>query len=240
MKATNLGTIERALSGLLGAFLFKKSAEASGLAKLPLALLGGAALARSLSGHSKLYASLGISSAEGVGRLLHPELPAAPALPLVVSIEVAKPRDAVYEAILALPEQALPKEEILAIHRDARRVRAWLDDGHGMMEYELELVRETSGQEIAFRGRPSDRISSGEIHLADSEAGTQVTVLLRRTQSWLRNIGSAIGVDHDHKVVSKYLNYLKGLLEDGSISAEGHAHVAEDGATIQSREPNLH
>ncbi|RZA09057.1 MAG: hypothetical protein EOP11_02860, partial [Proteobacteria bacterium] len=139
MKAANLGTIERTLSGLFGAFLFKKSAEASGLARIPLALLGGLALQRSLSGHSKLYASLGISSAEGVGRLLHPELPAAPALPLVASIDIGRPKLDVYQTILALPEQALPKEEILAIHRDENRVRVWLDDGHGMLEYDLEL-----------------------------------------------------------------------------------------------------
>ncbi|RYZ96355.1 MAG: hypothetical protein EOP11_23590 [Proteobacteria bacterium] len=171
---------------------------------------------------------------------MHPELPAPPALPLVESVEVACRKDTVYEAILALPEHALPKEEILAIHRDESRVRVWLDDGHGMIEYELSLLREIPGQEIAFRGRASDRISAGEIHLSEVEAGTLVTIILRRKQSWLRNIGNAIGVDHDQKVVAKYLGYLKGLLEEGRISAEGHAHPPEGEAENGSREPKLH
>lgn len=231
-KANNLGAIERTLSGLLGAFFFKKAASAEGWARLPLALLGGIAVGRALSGHSKVYESLGMSSAEGVDGLLHPALPAPPALPLVQSVSVRKPKEEVYEKLMALPEEALPKEEILALHREGNKIRLWLAESGGMKEYELSLVREAEGRELAFRARESDRIPAGEIRLGDSpdELGaTLVTVFLERKQSWLRNIGSAIGVDHDQKVVAKYLGYLKDLLEEGVISAEG-SHAEEEGS----------
>jgi uncharacterized membrane protein len=243
VTATNLGTIERALSGLVGAFLFKKSNDAAGWARLPLALLGGLAVSRAVSGHSRVYSSLGISSAEGVNRLLHPELPAPPALPLVQSATVNKPKEEVYKKLLALPEEALPKEEIIALHRDGTKLRLWLEEGGGMREYELSLTREIEGRELAFRARASDRIPAGEIHLSDASdlpGATLVTIFLERKQSWLQNIGSAIGVDHDQKVVVKYLGYLKALLEEGSISAEGSAHVPEGEIAEARKQTDYH
>lgn len=235
-SAANLGTIERALSGLVGAFLFKKAADLTGWARLPLALLGGVAVQRALSGHSKMYESLGITSAEGVDRLLHPALPEPPALPIVESITVGKAKGEVYAKLLALPEEALPKEEIVALHREGPKIRLWLTEGSHLKEYELTLHREIEGRELGFRARPSDRIPAGEIRLSDSSeapGSTVVSVYLERKQSWLRNIGSAIGVDHDHRVVLKYLGYLKALLEEGSIAGEG-LHGAEADAADPS------
>lgn len=240
----NVGTVERVLSGLAGVWLFRQASRSGPWGKLPLAVLGGLALQRAVTGHSRVYDSIGVSSAEGFAGLLPAAIPEAPPLPLLQTIVIAKPKEEVYRRLLNVPDEALPKEEVVALHRDGTKLRLWLQEGAGgMREYELELIRETEGKELAFRARASDRIHSGEIRLADlqgAEAGTVVSVFLERKQSWLQNLGSAIGVDHDQRLVQKYLGYLKQLVEEGQIEAHGAGEALPDETLGARRETDYH
>lgn len=229
----NIGNVERVLSGLVGVWLFRQSSRSSTWGKLPLAVLGGLALQRAVTGHSKVYGSMGVSSAEGIAGLLPASISEAPPLPLLQTVMIHKPKEEVYRRLLNVPDEALPKEEVVALHRHGNKLRLWLQEGaNGMREYELELDREVEGKELAFRARASDRIHSGEIRLADiqgEETGTVVSVFLERKQSWLQNLGSAIGVDQDQKLVQKYLGYLKELVEEGHIRASrGHETLTDE------------
>ena len=219
----NLGRAERAISGLAGAYLLRQAARAQGSPmRYPLALLGGLAVQRAISGRSELYASLKLSSADGAAGLLPSSLSEVPPAPVLAQVFVMKPRAEVYAKLSQLPELPFPKEELVAVHRTGPRLRVWIDDDLGALrEYELEITEEKEGEELRFKARDSDRIPSGLLRLEEiPEGGTSLTVYLERKQSWLRQLGQAIGVDHDQKVVGKYLDYFKRLVEGESLGEE--------------------
>ncbi len=225
------------MSALLGSALVGAGVRRSAWAKALLSLAGGALLARGLSGHCPVYASLGMTSSAAGER----------GVTLSRSITVLRPRDEVYRAwrdLERLPRFAWHVRQVKELGGGRSH---WVAQGPfgTFFEWTAELTEDVPAERIGWRTLPGAGLRhEGTLTFLDSQGGhgTQVQVRLHYVAP-----GGRLGVllarllgEEPRVQVADDLRRFKQLLETGEVPAvepkpgDGSTGARAPGPPVQS------
>jgi uncharacterized membrane protein len=222
----NVGETERYGSIIGGAALATAGLSRRSLPGLLIAALGGLLILRGVTGHCRLYKSVGASTAAS----RRSGVPGQTGYRLEKSVTIARPAEEVFRFwrnFENLPEFAENIESIRIL--DDRRSH-WVVKGLGgrRFEWDAEIVNEHPGEMISWQTLPgADVQSAGTVRFIpmDGGRGTTLRVVLEfrppggslgTRMARLFGKDPAVELDHD-------LNRLKQLIESHDISSAARA-----------------
>lgn len=226
-KQHNVGKTDRVLSALLGASTLIRVGRRHGMGKAAAATSGLMLLTRAVTGHSKMYEALGVSSAalgEGAG------------INLDVSITIMRPAEEIYEFWSEVTNLPLFMRHLESVEDLGGGVTRWKARGPGKLsvEWDAQLINEEYGEFLAWQSLPGSEIdNAGSVHFSDAgSSGTEVRVNMRYRPKGLATgfaIAKFMNPVTEAEVLAD-LRRLKHVMETGiDLSAEGQPSGSEGG-----------
>lgn len=221
--ARNVGDAERLISALGGGALAIYGLARRSPRGLGLAALGGALVARGVTGHCQLYEALGKSGTEE----------AADAVPAgerkaLASVTIDRPKDEVYACWRRFENHALFMPGIWYVEtRDDGRTR-WIAEapGGGTLQWEAQVVHELPYDLIGWRtldGAPLPH--AGSVHFTMAPGGGTVVRAALRYDRPPEDLCGLLGADPGD-VLQRGLDRFKALVESGAFSRVGEPALA--------------
>lgn len=173
----NVGTGDRVVSGLLGAWSMSRLGRPRGfLGKAAIAAAGSLLLARAATGHSRTYDAIGVSSAsleEGAG------------IDIECGITIRRPKEELFEFWRNVENLPLVMEHLDSVTDLGNGTSHWVAEGPRDMklEWDAQLFNERPGEYLAWHSTPGSRIEqAGAVHFRDAgDQGTEVLLRMRYT-----------------------------------------------------------
>lgn len=222
----NVGRADRVLSALLGATSLVRIGRFHGVGKAAAATSGLMLLTRAMTGHSKVYEALGVSSAslaEGAG------------INLDASITIMRPRQEIYELWSDVTNLPLIMRHLLSVEEVGDGITHWIAEApHGRkVEWDAELINAVPGEYLAWQSLPGSQIeNAGSVHFTDAgDKGTEVRINMRYRPGG-QEIGFAVAKMLNpvtEAEVMDDLRRLKHVMETGiDITIEGQSSGSDE------------
>ena len=246
-QGVNVSVLERGVSALGGGILLLSGLRRGSIGGLVRALLGGALVARGLSGHSRPYQWLGIDTASGRfpgvrsgGELARLQAETAPppaqAEPGLVqhSITIGRSPQELFDFWMVPDNLARIMEHFATVKSEADGKAHWMVRAPlgRSVEWDTHIVEQKRGELVRWEPISGAKLSGGEVQfrLAPGDRGTEVSL---RVQVELPGgavgeaVAGAVGLAPD-MIAHKALRSFKSLVEtgeiptlDGNVSARG-------------------
>lgn len=175
----NISPIERLTSGMLGLFLLGFAIANRRLIGWIAAVCGAGLVYRWLSGHCKLYAAAGISTAGSVIDRTHISVPGNRGIKVEKRVFVRRPATELFRTWRNFENLPLFMEHIEAIEVTSDTRSHWIARGPAgsRVEWDAEIINEHPGEMIAWRSlEGADVDHAGTVRFESVEGGTDVRV----------------------------------------------------------------
>lgn len=177
----NVSNSERAVSTIGGAIIALYGLGKRNAATPYLLFLGGALIARGVSGQCKLYDRLGIDTSRGYGK---PGVRGNKGIRMEKSIEVNIPPAQVFGYWRHLENLPVFMPHIKSVKRTDDGISHWKVEGPAgiPLEWDAEIINERPGEMLAWQSLPGAQLqSAGTVRFAPANSGaaTLVTVVLQ-------------------------------------------------------------
>lgn len=220
----NVGKADRVISALLGAQTLLRIGRWHGWRKAVAATGGIMLITRAATGHSKVYETLGVSSAG---------LAEQAGIDLSASIIIARPRNELFEFWRDAANLPLVMRHLVSVVETGNGVTHWVARGlqGAGIEWDARMIDEEPDELLAWQSLPGGDIEhAGSVRLEDAgDAGTGLTVTMRYRPHG-REAGAAWFLEPvTHADLTEDLARLKEVMETGvDIATEGQPSGQED------------
>lgn len=245
-QGVNVSVLERGVSALGGGILLLSGLRRGSLGGLVRALLGGALVARGLSGHSRPYQWLGIDTASGrfpgvrsggeLARLQAETAPPAQVEPGLVqhSITIGRSPQELFDFWMVPDNQARIMEHFANVKAEADGKAHWTVRAPlgRSVEWDTHIVEQKRGELVRWEPISGAKLGGGEVQFrsAPGDRGTEVSLKVRVELpggAVGEAVAGAVGLGPD-MIAHKALRSFKSLVEtgeiptlDGNVSARG-------------------
>jgi len=215
----NVTMAERVLSVFTGSALLFYGLRNRGLKGTGVAVVGGGLLARGMTGHCKIYSTLGIRTAREEERLS-----AKRAIRVEKTLTVNAPVDTLYRFWRNIENLPRFMAHIRSVQRLDDRRSHWVANGPiGMpIEWDAEIINDLKNEHLSWQSTEhADIYNAGSVHFhpAPEGRGTEVKVVMRYTPP-AGVIGAAFATllqQNPEYHLEDDLRRFKSLIETGEV-----------------------